>query len=436
MGFSSELLQDPLDGCFFCRPERWRTIFKGQHTQILAGAGPLCPGYSMLAPRAHVHTAADLDERSLWEFLAIFELLKLSLSNQYGPGYTAYEHGRIGSCRALEIGNDLSTFCHHAHRVVIPVSTNCFSQIEPWFNSYCTLDSQHSIRDLAGEEYVYYETGAGISPVSRVGFQDHKGIPSQFMRRILTTALDRGRDWSWAVDPNYEEMIDTATRLKGEFAGITAIEETGFETKFAGTLHGNVSLDGLAYVGKTTIAQFLSQLFHRPMIDTGMIFRYMAFAKLHGLSDPTAAELKQYLLDPSSEIPLRTTAVTVEASSMATDPNRRKVFLELLRQIILDISPCIIVGRDTWRYLSTKDIRFLIEADFETRLKRRFLWEARHEQKLPDMANLSERIRLADENDYMKLPPKGSRDIIKVNNGVRMFSATLNQIVSEIGEIK
>ena len=428
------LLQDPLEGCFFCKPEPWRTIFTGQHTQIVAGAGPLCPGYCILAPRSHIHTVADLDEQCFWEFIAVFELLKLSLTSQYRPGFTAYEHGRIGACRTLEVSNDFSTFCHHAHRVVLPVHTDCVAQIEPWFESVFPLESPASIRRLADEEYVYYEVGFGSTSIQRLGFTGHKGIPSQFMRRILTTALNSGRDWSWATDPNYEEMIDTVARLRGEFVGISAIEGEVGDSNVPRRLRCNVSLDGFAYVGKTTIAESLRRHFKCPVIDTGVIFRHMAFAKLQGMPDPTHEDLKRYILEPPADLPLRTTAVTAEASSMASDPARRKVFSDLITQVIADLTPCIVVGRDTWRFLSGDERRLLIEADFETRFRRRFLWEALNEHRLPDTKELRDRIRSTDEKDRSKLPPNDTRGLIRVGNGQRLYSATLLQIMNEIGE--
>ena len=225
------LLKDPHDGCFFCRPEAWRTIFVGQYTQILAGAGPLCPGYCLISPLAHVHAAAELDEKALREFLAIFEILKRVLQNQYRVGYTTYEHGRIGACRTHEVNHDLSTFCHHAHRIVVPVNTDCTSEIEDWFEQSKHLVSPTALQDLAGVEYVYYETGKGDDSVTRVAFTEHKGIPSQFMRRILTIALETGRDWNWVTDLNYLEMIDTVTRLKGEFLGINSIKKEQIENE-------------------------------------------------------------------------------------------------------------------------------------------------------------------------------------------------------------
>src|SRR4051812_8347482 len=107
------LIDDPSEGCFLCQPEEWRVIFEGKSVRLIAGLAPLTPGYILLAPKEHVNTVADLDDGTLCEFLAVAELTTGILQQHYGPGYTAYEHGKIGACRTLELRKDFSSFCHH-----------------------------------------------------------------------------------------------------------------------------------------------------------------------------------------------------------------------------------------------------------------------------------------------------------------------------------
>src|SRR5436309_13059360 len=112
------LIDDPFSGCFLCEPEPWRVVFRGNRVRALAGFGPLVPGYIIVAPIAHVPTVAELNDVSFAEFVTVFDILVDSLHRQFGPGYTAYEHGRIGSCLVAEMRGDVSTFCYHAHRVI------------------------------------------------------------------------------------------------------------------------------------------------------------------------------------------------------------------------------------------------------------------------------------------------------------------------------
>ena len=57
---SVTMLEDAYDGCFFCAPEPWRVIAEGEAVRLIAGAGPICPGYAILAPKQHVHSGLDL----------------------------------------------------------------------------------------------------------------------------------------------------------------------------------------------------------------------------------------------------------------------------------------------------------------------------------------------------------------------------------------
>lgn len=426
------LLDDPLNGCFLCSPEDWRVLFSGQHVRIIAGAGPLCSGYVLVAPKSHIHTTAELDEPGFWEFEASFEILTSVLQNHYGPGYTAYEHGRVGACQILEAKEDFSTFCHHAHRVVIPRGSNCLEQIAPWFEQVHELGMPSSLRALAGKAYVYYESRQLGHPAVRLGFTGDRGIPSQFMRRTLTRALNTGRDWNWARDFNYEEMIDTVSRLRGEFIGLEL--QTDQEVRQPSLeLRSNVSIDGFAYVGKTSLARCLSLYFHRPFLDTGMIFRYLVSS---GLRDPSAVDLKEledFLLDSQPNPSLKNTEVTNKTIAIARDPASRALYSELLKRLLQRLAPCIVVGRDTWRFMTDRDTRVVVEAAFETRLRRRLLWIARNEKRLPHTAELAGQIRVGDEADRIKIPPADAPGIIQISNDRHPLSATVARVLDKFG---
>src|SRR5205807_1989807 len=168
---------------------------------------------------------------------------------QYGAGYTAYEHGQLGACRPLEIARDFSSFCHHCHRVFIPVRTNCAGMVGQWFRTEHVLPTESSVQTLGSSAYVLYETGT-ISEVShRIAYTEDVGIPSQFMRQILTSAMRTGRPYSWTADPRYEEMIETVARLRTEFDGLSVPRRCPLRP--TERLPCSVTIDGLSGVGKT-----------------------------------------------------------------------------------------------------------------------------------------------------------------------------------------
>lgn len=417
------LLQNPLEGCFFCEPEPWRTIYVGKRVQILAGTGPLCPGYCLIAPRDHIHSTAELPERMLFEFLTVAELLQRSFVSHYGVGFTAYEHGRIGACRMLEHVQDLSTFCHHAHRILIPRSTNCEAEISRWFEEQIILQNRESIASLNQKDYVYYETG-DLSGARRFAFINHKGIPSQFMRRIIASDLGLNRDWNWAIDLNTEEMIDTTSRLRGEFLGIGTVPETITRRE---RLVRNISIDGLSYVGKSTIAHFLGVIFERPVIDSGLLFRYFA---IHGVdAQINENEVLGFLTSRSNDPELRSHEITARTVEIAADPEVRKIYNSMLSKIIKTTEPCIVVGRDTWRFTSGSDFRLLIVADSETRIRRRALWGAEHELKCQDLKEIERHMNMTDSKDAARLPSLVNDGCIMIRNDHRPIEVALDEIV-------
>ena len=261
------LLNDALAGCCFCEPESWRTIYLGRLATIIAGAGPLCSGYTIVSPRQHHYTVAELPKAALWELLLAYEILIYALEHQYGPGYSAYEHARTGACLTLETKGDLSTYCHHAHRVVLPVKTNLEKLISGRFKHVKAQRAVDSISALSGTPYVFYETGIAGNVATRVAFTEDEGLPSQFMRRLLTDRLGSQRDWNWVSDFNYAEMIETVSLLRGDFLGFDAIG-LGRNSPSSDKLSRFVTIDGLAAVGKTTLGGLIGAWFRCPVIET------------------------------------------------------------------------------------------------------------------------------------------------------------------------
>ncbi len=150
--------------------------------RIIAGAGPLCAGYVLLSPKEHVNTVAELQDPHFWEFSAASEILKYAFLKRYGPGYTAYEHGKIGTCGTLE-----NESCLHAHRVFIPVETSVSHKLETLFNYKRHLTSPELVREYRDTKNVYYETGVSIRDWNSLLFRSELNeLPPQFMRRILS----------------------------------------------------------------------------------------------------------------------------------------------------------------------------------------------------------------------------------------------------------
>ncbi len=426
---TSELLTS--GECFFCNPEVWRTIFGTNHVLLLAGAGPICPGYVILAPREHVHTVSALEPRILGELLAMFELVKRAFTSLYRPGWTAYEHGRVGACAVLESKGDLSTFCHHAHRVAIPCSTRLKTTIRTRFGRARQLRSERDITK-APSEYVFYETGIG-DMVERLVFEGPMQLPSQFMRRLLTDHLGTGRPWNWAADLRIDEMIETTSLMRSEFVGLANGRDDELPRSRL-RLREHVSLDGLAYAGKTAIAHALAARAECRVIDTGLIFRHMATQQIEGgtAEKVDMARIRAAMVAVEGEAYLKQEKVAAAAAHLAADPRHRKKQFQIIGTLLAEIGdPCILVGRDSWRWIAGEGVRIRVEADFETRLRRRLLAIAGTDS-WSGAGEISQTMRNRDAGEEKRLPPPTLPGLITITNSRRPFVAVINETMTQV----
>jgi hypothetical protein len=331
-------IEKPKEGCFLCDPEPWRVVFSGRTVRVIAALGPLCEGYVIVSPKDHTHTSAQLVGECLWEFLCTASLVQTALRLQYRPGYTAYEHGKTGACRVLEEQDDFSTFCHHCHRVFVPRPSDCLERLRANFGNMHVLSKPEEITALADVPYVYYETSFGDSAVTRVAFTDGGSLPSQFMRRILVDELKLERHYDWSIDPNYAGISATVAALRSEFVGLDDLSDYSCPEPNL-VLRQNISLDGFSRVGKTTIAKLIGSLSHRPVVDSGLIFRALALADFRGERAPSTTELKELLLSGAEFPEGRTPDVSAKAGALAADAHFRRLYETHVQELVLRLSP-------------------------------------------------------------------------------------------------
>jgi CMP/dCMP kinase len=426
----SDLLHISDVDCFLCEPESWRVIHSGRYVRVIAGAGPLCPGYVMIAPKEHFHTAAELPEPVFWEFLSTAEVLKSILEQHYGAGFTAYEHGKLGACIPKEATGAYSTYCHHCHRVFIPMQSHCEQIVERYFNQATALPIAESLRAFSGQPYVYYETGLRSHVRHRSVYTQERAIHSQFMRTILTDALKLDRNALWRADLNVPGIIDTATTLRGDFVGIGHSDRPVIKAASLPPPR-RVSLDGLSRVGKSTLAALLSDALRLPVIDTGLIFRLIAHAELTGTPCQSQTIL-EFLVSHSDNTHLRSVAVTERASQRSSDAEARRQYESILRETLTQTGQCILVGRDCWRFLTEQDLRFLVTAPVETRARRLLLEQAMSNQLHMAFDEALESLRRQDERNAPLLPLSNVPNVRVVNNDRRPLRVAFSDLLARI----
>ncbi len=142
-----------------------------------------------------------------------------------------------------------------------------------------------------------------------------------------------------------------------------------------------IALDGPAASGKGTLARRLAEAFNLAYLDTGSLYRATGVATLRAGGDPaneadavrSAKALDITTFSPSD---LRTEAAGVAASQVAFIPAVRAALLDFQRNFSKNPpggkAGAVLDGRDIGTVVCPDaDIKIFVEADLETRVKRR-----------------------------------------------------------------
>lgn len=151
-----------------------------------------------------------------------------------------------------------------------------------------------------------------------------------------------------------------------------------------------IAVDGPAAAGKGTIARALARHYGYHFLDTGSLYRMVAFSG----GDPVAAAQK---LNPQefNDADLRGEAVGSQASIISAIPEVRAALLELQRSFARQSPGSVLDGRDIGTIVCPDaDAKLFITASPEVRAKRRML-----ELGETDYETVLAEIRARDERD-------------------------------------
>lgn len=196
-----------------------------------------------------------------------------------------------------------------------------------------------------------------------------------------------------------------------------------------------VTLDGPAGVGKTTLAKKLAQALGCAYLDTGAMFRAVAFMLGPDAWEMPENDLAQALqdirfsLEGSGEATqllvngrgvsdeIRTEAVGMRASKLATLPVVRR-FLKTAQQKLGRETSLVAEGRDMGSVVfPLAEYKFFLEASPEERGRRRY--KQLLQMGTPaDLDRITEQIRLRDEQDRNRAaaPLKPADDAVIIDN--------------------
>ena len=186
-----------------------------------------------------------------------------------------------------------------------------------------------------------------------------------------------------------------------------------------------IAIDSPAAAGAGTLAKSISKHYNLLYLDTGKIYRLIAFIKLNQKNKFNKKFLKKRIqnLDLKSleNKNLLSDEVGIEASLIAKDKYIRRLVHSF--QINCAYKPpkkfngSCLDGRDiTYKIIPDADLKFFITANLKIRAKRRFI-ELKNLKKEVSYTSVLKSIKNRDKSDYNRRisPLKKTKDSILIN---------------------
>lgn len=199
----------------------------------------------------------------------------------------------------------------------------------------------------------------------------------------------------------------------------------------------NIAIDGPSGSGKTTIAKALAERLNIAYLDTGAMYRGVAYYFLkRDIAVENEALVKENLKDIKMEVKndagiqkiivndeditpyIRTQEISMGASTVSKIPDVRLKLVEIQRKIARENS-CVLDGRDIGSYvLPEAEFKFYLTADVDVRAKRRYM--ELKDRKSTTIAKVKEEMIARDEQDSKRafaplVIPKGAYVIDTTN---------------------
>jgi hypothetical protein len=199
--------------CFLCNPDPALVYMESGSGRALCGLGPLTEGYSVVATRDHIRSAADALSL-VPEFITFTESVRSQLTNMFGPTLLT-EHGRLPVC--IDHGEGADTHCFHAHFLLFPAAPSIAKGTAATF--FGVSDDAISLADALQLAHTYDEEYFLFSPTAEQAsiMRSAPTLPRQFARVLVADAQGRPAAADWRTYPSLESASRLAARLRSAF---------------------------------------------------------------------------------------------------------------------------------------------------------------------------------------------------------------------------
>jgi len=213
-----------------------------------------------------------------------------------------------------------------------------------------------------------------------------------------------------------------------------------------------ITIDGPAGAGKTTVSRMLSDSLGYKYIDTGALYRGVAWeAKKARIShdDDTGLEILcgslrlefvhdtdgLHLFSNGSDIngEIRTPEISMLASAVSARPVVRKYLLILQRELGKG-KAAVFEGRDMGTVVFPgAEVKFYLDASVRTRAERRYK-ELSDKKDSPTIEEIERDIKLRDENDSKRnlAPLKPADDAVIIDSTGLDVESVVNIMISHV----
>jgi cytidylate kinase len=177
-----------------------------------------------------------------------------------------------------------------------------------------------------------------------------------------------------------------------------------------------MAIDGVAASGKGTLSKKLAAHYGFDYLDTGVIYRKVAFYALKDaidINDPASvvACIERYDISAPINEPLHTEQISSTASVIGVHKDVRNALNQAQRDFALGKKGVVLDGRDIGTIIfPNADLKLFITADVEVRAERRFK-QLQKEGKQVIFDEVLKNLRERDERDtYRKVAPTVAAD--------------------------
>ena len=181
-----------------------RVLHNENGWKIFPPLGSFIEGGLLIVSEKHFRCCSALDKESALNLDAIILKTNSILKETYKTNILFFEHGS-SACQSKG-----ACCVDHAHINVFPINFNIWDYL-PEFDSKYAIQSAVRLSEYINDEYLWiFDSQFNyIFPVN--------GVPSQFIRTIITKTMNIPARWNWQDYPGLEEIQKTISKLSGKW---------------------------------------------------------------------------------------------------------------------------------------------------------------------------------------------------------------------------